>query len=333
MRHAIDPRLPPGLPARQGSLVTVGTFDGVHRGHWKVLETLRARADAAGLPAVLATFDPHPLRVVRPSQAPRLLTTPLEKKEILAESGLDYAVFIPFTDVLRAYPPERFVREILLDRLRMRDLVIGHDHGFGKGRSGDVDTLRTIGERLGFGVEVVEALESDGEPISSSRIRSALDEGRVADAARALGRPYSLRGPVIRGEGRGRALGFPTANIQVPDADKLLPREGVYAVTATLRSTTHRGVLHLGPRPTFQGSPPSVELHLFDFEGDLYGEEVRVEFCAWLREIHRFDTVEGLIEAIRDDCAQAVGLFREGTTACRAAGAGGGGGRGGGRLS
>ncbi|MBW3554084.1 MAG: bifunctional riboflavin kinase/FAD synthetase [Gemmatimonadetes bacterium] len=318
MTDAVDPRLPPGLPAEPGTLVTVGTFDGVHRGHWKVLETLRSRADAAGLPAVLATFDPHPLRVVRPADAPRLLTTPLEKKEILAESGLDYAVFIPFTDVLRSYSPERFVKEILVDRLRMHDLVIGYDHGFGKGRSGDVETLRTIGERLGFGVEVVEALEIDGEAISSSRIRTALVEGRVVDAARALGRPYSLRGPVIRGEGRGRALGFPTANIQVPDSDKLLPREGVYAVTATLRSATRRGVLHLGPRPTFQGSPPSVELHLFDFDGDLYGEEVRVDFCAWLREIHRFATVEALIEAIRDDCAQAIDLFQGGRTACRA---------------
>ena len=323
MSHAIDPRLPPGLPAERGTLVTVGTFDGVHRGHWKVLETLRARAEVAGLPAVLATFDPHPLRVVRPAEAPRLLTTPVEKKEILAESGLDYAVFIPFTDVLRSYPPDRFVKEILVDRLRMRDLVIGYDHGFGKGRSGDVETLRTIGERLGFGVEVVEALETGGDAISSSRIRSALAEGRVLDAARALGRPYSVRGPVVRGDGRGRALGFPTANIQVIDADKLLPREGVYAVTATVRSATRRGVLHLGPRPTFQGSPPSVELHLFDFDGDLYGEEVRVDFCAWLREIHRFATVEALIAAIRDDCAQAVDLFRGGSTACRAAGDGG----------
>lgn len=317
MTHAIDPRLPPGLPAERGTLVTVGTFDGVHRGHWKVLEALRARADAAGLPAVLATFDPHPLRVVRPADAPRLLTTPLEKKEILAESGVDYAVFIPFTDVLRSYPPERFVKEILVDRLRMRDLVIGYDHGFGRGRSGDVETLRTIGERLGFGVEVVEALEVDGRAISSSGIRAALDEGRVADAARALGRPYSVRGPVVRGEGRGRALGFPTANIEVADPEKLLPREGIYAVTATVRSATRRGVLHLGPRPTFEGSPPSVELHLLDFDGDLYGEEVRVEFCAWLRGIDRFATVEGLIEAIREDCARAVELFRVGEGACR----------------
>lgn len=305
MRHAIDPSLPPGLPPGRGAVVTVGTFDGVHRGHWQVLQALRERANREAMPAVLVTFHPHPLRVVRPDTAPRLLTTPLEKREILAESGVDYAVFVPFTPVLQKYPPERFVREILIGRLGMRHLVIGYDHGFGQGRSGDVDTLREIGERVGFGLEVVDALETGEGPISSSRIRAALDAGHVGEAARALGRPYTVQGPVVRGEGRGRALGFPTANIQVQDPEKLLPREGVYAVTATLRSGSFAGALHLGPRPTFEGSPPSMELHLFDFDADLYGEEVRVEFRAWLRGIHRFATVDELVEAIRRDCEQA----------------------------
>lgn len=314
---AIDPRLPAGIPASHpGTVVTVGTFDGVHRGHWEVLGALRARADEERLPAVLVTFHPHPLRVVRPDQAPRLLTTPLEKKEILAESGVDYAVFIPFNDALRGYPPERFVSEILIDRLRMRHLVIGYDHGFGQGRSGDADTLREIGARLGFGVHVIGALRTDGTAISSSRIRTALLEGRVADAAAGLGRPYSLRGPVVRGEGRGSSLGFPTANIHVPDDDKLLPREGVYAVTATLRAGAFRGVLHLGPRPMFHGSPPSIELHILDFDRDIYGEEVRVDFCARLREIHRFATIDALVDAIRVDCDRAVAMFDNGETAC-----------------
>lgn len=314
---AIDTQVPAGFPASHpGTVVTVGTFDGVHRGHWEVLGALRSRADTEKLPAVLVTFHPHPLRVVRPDQAPRLLTTPVEKKEILAESGLDYAVFLPFNDALRGYSPERFVREILIDRLRMRHLVIGYDHGFGHGRSGDVDTLRDIGARLGFGVHVVGALRTDGTAISSSRIRAALLDGRVADAAAALARPYSLRGPVVRGDGRGSSLGFATANIHVPDNDKLLPREGVYAVTATLRTGAHRGVLHLGPRPMFHGSPPSVELHILDFDHDIYGEEVRVDFCARLREIHRFATIAELIAAIRADCERAVELFERGETAC-----------------
>jgi riboflavin kinase/FMN adenylyltransferase len=314
---AIDPDLPPGLPAHHpGTVITVGTFDGVHRGHWEVLEALREQAAREDLPAVLVTFHPHPLRVVRPDHAPHLLTTPLEKKEILAESALDYAVFLPFTHVLMAYSPERFVREILIDRLRMKHLVIGYDHGFGRGRTGDVDTLREIGAAVGFGVHVVRALRTDGDAISSTKIRRALAEGRVEDAALALGRPYSLRGPVVRGDGRGRALGFPTANIQITDPDKMLPQEGVYAVCGTLRDGSCEGVLHLGPRPTFRGSPPSVELHLFDFHRDLYGEEVRVDFCARIRDIHRFATREELVEAIRKDCDRAVEIFRTGQGVC-----------------
>jgi riboflavin kinase / FMN adenylyltransferase len=314
---AIDLDTPPGFPQdHPGTVVTVGTFDGVHRGHWEVLAALRERADLEQLPAVLVTFHPHPLRVVRPDHAPRLLTTPVEKKEILAESGLDYAVFLPFNEALRGYSPHRFVQEILMGRLRMKHLVIGYDHGFGHGRSGDADTLRQIGAELGFHVHVIEALSSDGTAISSSRIRKALDEGDVRDAALALGRPYSLRGPVVRGDGRGSSLGFPTANIHVPEADKLLPLAGVYAVTASFRGGVFRGVLHLGPRPMFQGSPPSIELHIFDFAGDLYGEEVRVDFCARLRDIHRYATIPDLVDAIRHDCRHALTLFDRHETAC-----------------
>ncbi len=317
MTQVIDPGLAPGLPPHHpGTVLTVGTFDGVHRGHWEVLAAVRERADRVQLPAVLVTFHPHPLRVVRPDQAPRLLTTPVEKKEILAESGLDYAVFLPFSRALREYQPRRFVQEILIGRLRMKHLVIGYDHGFGHGRSGDAETLRRIGMDLGFQVHVVGALRTDGSAISSSRIRNALLEGKVNEAAVALGRPYSLRGPVMRGDGRGRSLGFPTANIHVPEDDKLLPLEGVYAVTGTCRSGVFRGVLHLGPRPMFHGSPPSVELHLFGFEDDLYGEEVRVDFCARLRDIHRFATVDELIAAIRTDCQRARDLFEHGDSAC-----------------
>jgi riboflavin kinase/FMN adenylyltransferase len=317
VKHAIDPAIPPGFPdSHPGTVITVGTFDGVHRGHWQVLEAVRGSAGQAGLPATLVTFHPHPLQVVRPDAAPRLLTTPLEKKEILAESALDYAVFIPFTHVLKGYPPERFVEEILIGRLRMKHLVIGYDHGFGRGRSGDADTLRRIGDRMGFSVEVVEATRSNGDAISSTRIRNALQDGDVDRAARGLGRPYSARGVVVRGDGRGRALGFPTANIRIGNSHKLLPKEGVYAVCATLRNGTHKGVLHLGPRPTFKGSPPSVELHIFDYDDDLYGAVVRVDFCARIRDIHHFSSKGDLVDAIRDDCDQAAEVLEAGDTPC-----------------
>lgn len=317
MKYAIDPALPTGLPPDiDGTVITVGTFDGMHRGHWLVLEALRRRAGQAGMPAVLVTFHPHPLQIVRPEHAPSLLTTPLEKKEILAESALDYAVFLEFTETLRRYPPERFVKEILIDRLRMKHLVIGYDHGFGKGRSGDVNTLKGIGTKYGFTVDVVDALRTDGDPISSTRIRKSVARGDVAEAARGLGRPYSLRGPVIKGDGRGNELGFPTANVKITDPHKLLPKEGVYAVCGTWRRGSHHGVMHLGPRPTFQGSPPSVEIHLFGFDGDLYGEEVRVELCAWLRGIHRFESKDELVAAIEADCDRALELFEHEATAC-----------------
>ena len=300
---------PPGIPKDRGTVVTVGTFDGVHRGHWEVLQEIRRRAEATGRRSVLVTFDPHPLRIVRPEHAPPLLTTPVEKKEILAESGLDWAVFISFTEVLSRYSPREFVEEVLVRRLGVDELVIGYDHGFGRGRSGDVDTLRAIGHDLGFAVDVVPPVVNGEEPVSSSRIRRAIAEGRMAEAQACLGRPYSARGVVVRGDGRGRHLGFPTANLKVEQADKLIPPAGIYAVRGATRAGTHMGALHLGPRPTFQGSPPTMELHLLDFDGDLYGEEVRVEFVQRLRDVRPFDSVPALVEQMRQDVDVARGVL------------------------
>lgn len=296
---------PPGIPDDRGTVATVGTFDGVHLGHWSVLQEIARRAAATGRRSVLVTFDPHPLRIVRPEHAPPLLTTPTEKKEILAESGLDWAVFISFTEALSRYQPRRFVEEILLARLRVEELVIGYDHGFGRDRSGDPDTLTAIGAELGFAVDVVSPVEVDGRAISSSRIRTAIGKADMSEARACLGRPYSVRGVVVRGEGRGRGLGFPTANLHVGDGDKLIPPQGIYAVRAVLRGGTYKGALHLGPRPTFQGSPPTIELHVLDFDQDIYGEEVRVDFIEYLREIRPFTTVEALVEQIREDVEAA----------------------------
>lgn len=304
--RAIDPDLPPGLPRDgRGTVVTVGTFDGVHQGHWAVLQEIRRRARAADRRSVLLTFHPHPLRIVRPEAAPPLLTTPAEKKEILAESGLDYAVFLQFSRVLSQYSPERFVREILVGRLGVEELVIGYDHGFGRGRAGDAETLRELGVELGFEVDVVDPVEVGSEAVSSTRIRKAVAEGEMGRARRGLGRPYSIRGVVVKGEGRGRSLGFPTANLEVVDGEKLVPPEGIYAVRGALRSGIHPGALHLGPRPTFRGSPPTIELHLLDFEGELYGELVRVDFVERLRGVRPFSTVEALVEQMRADVARA----------------------------
>lgn len=306
---AIDPELARGLPRDRGAVVTVGTFDGVHRGHWAVLQEIRARADATGRRSVLLTFHPHPLRIVRPEHAPPLLTTPDEKKEILAESGLDFAVFLRFTEQLSRYAPERFVEEILVGRLGVEELVIGYDHGFGRGRSGDADTLRELGLQFGFTVDVVPPVEVGGEAVSSSRIRHAIAEGDLREAGRGLGRPYSLRGLVVRGDGRGRHLGFPTANLGGVVPEKLHPPSGIYAVRGVTRAGIHDGALHLGPRPTFQGAAPSIELHLLDFEGDLYGEEVRVDLIERVRDVLPFASVEALVDQMRDDVARVRGIL------------------------
>ncbi len=307
-----------GAPRGRDAVVTVGTFDGVHLGHRAVLAEVRRQAEMRGLRAVVVTFEPHPLRVVRPEHAPRRLTTLEEKQELLAAAGLDEVHTLPFNHELASYSPRRFVEEILIGRYGMAHLVMGYDHGIGRGRAGDVNALREIGAELGFGVDVVPALEIAGAPVSSTRIRNALAEGDVVEAARTLGRPYSLRGTVVKGAGRGKDLGYPTANIAVDDPDKLIPLEGIYAVRARGVGDRERdGVLHLGPRPTFAGEPPTIELHIFDFEGDLYGRTIEIAFCGRIREVRAFSGVAELIAAMDDDSARARALFASGGGACQ----------------
>jgi len=298
-------------PEVRETVVTVGTFDGVHRGHHAVLEEIGERARRRGSRSVLVTFDRHPLTVVRPEAAPALLTTPDEKMAILAQSGLDYVAFLPFTWTLSRYTPEEFIRLVLLDRFRVAELVIGHDHGFGRSRSGSIDTARRLGTELGFDVDVVEAVTAGDETISSTKIRKAVAAGDVGRAARGLGRPYSFRGPVVHGMGRGRELSFPTANIEAPGGRKLLPLEGIYAVRASLRDEICNGLLHLGPRPTFAGSPPSIELYLLDFDRDIYGERVQVDFLERLRGVKPFASAAELVEQMRRDEQRAREFFRE----------------------
>lgn len=310
MSRRDEPEL--GLPPHvSGTVITVGTFDGLHRGHRAVLERVTERAGAHADASLLVTFEPHPLKILRPEVAPPLLTTPDERKEILALSGLHYAVFLPFTRELSLYGARPFVAEILWARFRLRELVIGYDHGLGRDREGDVETLRRIGGELRVPIHVVPPVEIDGRPISSTRIREAIAAGDVEWATRALGRPYSVTGTVVHGDGRGRELGFPTANLKTPEGDKLLPREGIYAVRAAGRDPLGPGLLHLGPRPTFQGSPPSKELHLLRFDGELYGEVIRVEFLKRLRDVRPFASAAELVAQMRRDRDEAIRYFRD----------------------
>jgi riboflavin kinase/FMN adenylyltransferase len=293
-----------------GTVVTVGTFDGVHRGHWTVLGEIRARARSAGLRSVLVTFDPHPLTIVRPEAAPPLLTTPDEKREILAESGLDAAVFLRFSRALSQYSPRRFVEEILVARLGVRQLVIGYDHGFGRGRAGGAETLRTLGAEFGFSIDVVDPVSMGDRAVSSTAIRAAVAEGDLGAANDALGRAYPLVAHVERGDGRGRGLGFPTANLGSIPAEKLVPPPGIYAVWANLPGGVFPGALHVGPRPTFEGASASIELHVLDFAGDLYGARLRVDFVARIRGVRSFPSVDALVAQMRSDVDEVRRLLQ-----------------------
>ena len=285
----------------RGAVVTVGTFDGVHLGHLDVLARVVARARAASLATVVVTFDPHPLEVVNPRAAPALLTVGDEKLEIIAESGIEHVVVIPFTHALSRLGAEEFVA-LLQERYSMRELLIGHDHGFGRGRSGDTEVLQALGARRGFRVEVVPPVSAgDDRPISSTFIRRALAGGDLHRAASALGRLYSVSGRVVRGAQRGRDLGFRTLNLDAPSPRKLLPPEGVYAVRAQTRSGAFGGMMNLGPRPTFGEQERVLEAHLFDASGDWYDTTVRLDFVARLRDTMRFESPQALVEQLRRD--------------------------------
>jgi riboflavin kinase/FMN adenylyltransferase len=303
MREPASDGVGSGLPPDvQATVVTVGTFDGVHRGHRDVLDRLVARGRALGLRTVLVTFEPHPMEVVNPAAAPLMLTLGEEKREVLAESGIDYLAVVPFTPTLARYAAEEFVMRVLRERFNMEYLLMGYDHGFGRNREGDVEVLQALGAREGFRVEVVPPVSiGDGRPISSTSIRRAIAGGDLERAAHGLGRPYALGGRVVQGAARGRGLGFPTINLAPPSPRKLLPPQGVYAVRVQTPGGAHGGMLNLGPRPTFGDPSVGVEAHLFDTSGDWYGASVRVDFIARLRDTQKFATPAALVAQLRRD--------------------------------
>jgi riboflavin kinase/FMN adenylyltransferase len=288
---------------RTGTVLTLGTFDGVHRGHQAVLAEVTRRARSGGWASVLVTFDPHPLAVVNPQAAPKLLTLTAEKQELVTAQGIERCVVMPFTPAVAQLDAEAFVRRLGAE-YDMRELVMGHDHGFGRGRAGDVELVKRLARQQDFAVAVVDAVRDDGQPISSTLIRTTIAHGDLDAAARWLGRPYGIRGTVVQGAGRGRTIGVPTINLESPDPRKLLPPDGVYAVRVTVGAGSKQqygGMMNQGPRPTFGEATRTLEIHLFDFDGDVYGETVNVEWVRRLREVQAFPSREALVAQLARD--------------------------------
>lgn len=296
----------PGRP----SAVTIGVFDGVHRGHQYLISAMVDRARCEGLAAVAITFNPHPRAVLRPGLAVTYLTSLEERVEFLHRLGLDAVCVLSFTSELAQLSAEDFLT-MLVEEMEMKLLVVGPDFALGRGRAGTPELMREIGASLGFAVEVAPLLEESNEKVGSSAIRHALAEGDVERVARLLGRPFSLRGPVVSGDGRGRELGFPTANIAL-GLDRALPAYGIYVTRAYLRENAYESCTNIGVRPTFDADQtPTVETFILDFDEDIYGQELRIELLHRLRGEERFDSVDALVRRMHLDIEETREYFRE----------------------
>jgi riboflavin kinase/FMN adenylyltransferase len=296
-------------------VLTVGSFDGLHLGHRAILEMMKREAERHGGRTVAVTFEPHPQLVLKKNGLPALqiLTTIEEKIAFLQEVGIHCIVVIPFTLEFAQTPSEVFVREMLHRRLGMQAIVIGHDHGFGKNREGDVATLMRLGKELGFAVHELPPLEIEGTVVSSTRIRQALLQAELEKANGWLGHSYALSGRVVRGEERGRSIGFPTLNLAPLHAHKLIPARGVYAVRARLQEGEFGGMMNIGMRPTFAGTSRSLEVYLFNFARQAYDEVCEVKFIARLRDERKFEGIAELHEQLqRDKAASQRILANEG---------------------
>lgn len=299
------------VPAGFGpSAVTVGKFDGLHTGHRAVLGRLRDSASARGLLSTVVTFDRNPLALLAPERCPLALVSNAQKRELLTDAGVDATLMLAFDDGLATLAPEQFVRRVLVDALGARVVLAGSDFRFGRRHAGDVALLRELGARFGFEVELIDDVRAGADAgerrASSTWVRELLQEGRVEEAARVLGRPPTVRSVVVEGEKRGRELGYPTANLDPARLEGFLPADGVYAAWATVDGVRHPAAVSIGDNPTFAGVPQhQAEAHLLDVDLDLYGRTIELAFVARLRGMERFDGVEELSAAIRDDAEAA----------------------------
>jgi len=296
-------------PARwRQPVLALGNFDGVHRGHRKILDRLNRVAAERGVTSVVMTFDPHPPRIVRPDKAPPLLMTTVQKLEAIAEAGVHGTAIVRFTEALSRWGPESFVTTVLVNWLRVSEVWVGANFLFGHDRAGNFSLMRVLGMRYGFKAEKIDPVRYKDFVVSSTRIRRLVTEGRVDEAGALLGHQYFIDGRVVHGDKRGRTIGFPTANMCTEN--ELLPPHGVYATTATIDGIVHPSVTNIGVRPTVDSSGRStIETHVFDLDRDLYGATLRVGFVQRLRDERAFESLDALRAQIAADCGRARLLF------------------------
>lgn len=302
--HFPDDQRPPWVVH---PVLALGNFDGLHRGHLKIIERVRRGAVEHGGTPMAMTFDPHPPRVVRPDKAPPLLMTKTQRLDALHRAGIACIAVVRFTRELSQWQPEAFVRTVLVDWLRVSEVWVGANFLFGHERAGNFSLLRTLGQRYGFRAEKIDPVRYKDFVVSSTRIRRLIAEGRMDEAGALLGHQYSIDGTVVEGRHRGREIGFPTANLET--ANELVPPHGVYATTTTIDGILHPGLTNIGVRPTFGETTPTIETHLLRYTGDLYGRKVTVSFVQRLRDERRFEDVDALKAQIEADQRRAERLF------------------------
>ena len=286
---------------QQPTVLTIGTFDGVHLGHQKIIERVVTTARQEGLLATIFTFFPHPRMVVQHDKSLKLIHTLEEKKQLLQQLGVDLLVVQPFNEAFAQLTAEEFVSTILVQHLNVKKVIIGYDHRFGRNRTANINDMRLFGEKYGFAVEEISVQEVDEVSVSSTKIREALNKGNVTTAEHYLGTPYSLTGTVVHGLKLGRTLGYPTANIQVTEDYKLIPKDGVYVVYSYIGGQKVYGMMSIGKNPTIEGKGASIEVYFFDFNGDLYDRELTIYFVKYLREERKFSSVALLKKQLQDD--------------------------------
>ncbi len=289
------------FPASEGSIVTIGTFDGVHLGHQQILKQLIDTSQQSKLKSVLLTFFPHPRMVLQPDIPMRLIQTIEEREKALRKTGLDYLVIHPFSEKFSRLSADDYVKQILVEKLNVRKVVVGYDHRFGRNRTASLEDMYNYADIYDFEVIEIDAKKIKSTAVSSTKIRKAIDEGDIALANSYLGDPFTLEGVVVHGDKRGRELSYPTANIELQNKHKIIPKQGVYLIQSELDNRVVYGMMNIGTKPTFDTTNPSIEVHFFDWNGDLYDQTLQVKLLKWVREEQKFDSVEELQAQIHAD--------------------------------